>query len=99
MPFLTRSSPPHSSLFQVRVLIVDINDNTPLFPPNGYSVKISEGAKANSDVIAAVAIDPDSGSNSELVYELISGNTGSESNGRINYNFCHLTILVLCRNK
>ena len=65
------------------MLIVDINDNTPLFPPNGYSVKISEGAKAKSDVIAAVAIDPDAGSNSELVYELISGNTGSESTGRI----------------
>ena len=60
------------------MLIMDINDNTPFFPPNGYSVKISEGAKANSDVIAAVAIDPDAGSNSELTYELISGNTGGE---------------------
>lgn len=60
------------------MLVMDINDNTPLFPPNGYSVKISEGAKANSDVIAAVAIDPDAGSNSELIYELISGNTGGE---------------------
>lgn len=73
----------YRSTFQVRVLIVDINDNTPLFPPNGYIVKISEGAKANSDVIAALAIDSDAGSNSELVYELISGNTGGESNGRV----------------
>lgn len=63
------------------MLIMDINDNTPLFPPSGYNVKISEGAKANSDVIAAVAIDTDAGSNSELVYELISGNTGGESHG------------------
>ena len=85
------------------MLIMDINDNTPLFPPNGYSVKISEGAKANGDVIAAVAIDPDAGSNSKLVYELISGNTGSKSHG-IKFEFlsiilCFLTILVLCHNK
>ena len=73
------------------MLIMDINDNTPLFPPNGYSVKISEGAKANSDVIAAVAIDPDAGSNSELVYELISGNTGSESHGM---KFCHASYVL-----
>lgn len=58
------------------MLIEDINDNTPFFPPNGYNVKISEGAKADSDVIAAVAIDPDAGNNGILVYELISGNTG-----------------------
>ena len=57
------------------MLVKDINDNTPYFPPGGYSVKISEGAKANSDVIAAVAQDPDAGTNSQLVYELISGNT------------------------
>lgn len=58
------------------MLIEDINDNTPFFPANGYNVKISEGAKADSDVIAAVAIDPDAGNNGKLVYELISGNTG-----------------------
>lgn len=63
---------------QVRVLITDINDNGPYFPPGGYSVKISEGAKANSEVIAAVAKDPDAGSNSQLTYELISGNTGGK---------------------
>ena len=57
------------------MLVKDINDNTPYFPPGGYSVKISEGAKAKSDVIAAVAQDPDAGTNSQLVYELISGNT------------------------
>ncbi|XP_078366665.1 protocadherin Fat 4-like [Oculina patagonica] len=71
-------SPTQRTTATVRVLVMDINDNTPLFPPNGYSVKISEGAKANSDVIAAVAIDPDAGSNSELIYELISGNTGGD---------------------
>lgn len=57
------------------MLVKDINDNTPYFPPGGYSVKISEGAKANSDVISAVAQDPDAGTNSQLVYELIFGNT------------------------
>ena len=56
----------------------DINDNAPQFPLGGYSVNISEGAKANSDVIAAVALDPDAGSNSQLIYELISGNTGGK---------------------
>lgn len=60
------------------MLVMDVNDNTPLFPPNGYRVKISEGAKADSDVIAAVATDPDAGNNGKLVYELISGNTGGK---------------------
>ena len=62
------------------MLVMDINDNAPYFPIGGYSVKISEGAKANSEVIAAAAQDPDAGSNSKLIYELISGNTGGKLN-------------------
>ena len=61
---------------QVHVLVTDVNDNQPVFPPFGYRVNISEGARANSDVIAAKATDLDSGSNSKLTYELISGNAG-----------------------
>lgn len=63
------------------MFIVDINDNILLFLLNGYSVKIFEGVKVNSDVIVVVVIDLDVGSNSELVYELILGNIGSEFNG------------------
>lgn len=39
---------------------------------------IAEGAKANQDVIAAIATDKDAGENSRLTYELISGNTGGK---------------------
>ncbi|XP_067054992.1 protocadherin Fat 4-like [Acropora muricata] len=71
-------SPVQRTTSKVRVFVCDINDNAPQFPLGGYSVNISEGAKANSDVIAAVALDPDAGSNSQLIYELISGNTGGD---------------------
>lgn len=56
--------------------IRDINDNPPVFPVNGYKTMISEGAKSNQDVIAAIATDKDTGENSRLTYELISGNSG-----------------------
>ena len=61
------------------VRLQDINDNPPVFPPNGYHVMISEGAKAGEEVIAAVAADKDAGDNEKLTYELISGNTGGEA--------------------
>ncbi|XP_048580487.1 cadherin-23-like isoform X2 [Nematostella vectensis] len=71
-------NPPLHGTALVRVLLNDINDNPPVFPPNGYSVMISEGAKANQDVIAAIAIDKDAGESKRLTYELISGNTGGD---------------------
>ena len=61
---------------QVTVNVLDINDNPPVFPPDGYHVMISEGAKSNKDVVAAVALDKDAGNNKKITYELISGNTG-----------------------
>lgn len=64
---------------KVTVQILDINDNLPVFPLNGYKTMISEGAKANQDVIAAIATDKDAGENNKLTYELISGNTGGET--------------------
>ena len=59
----------------MKVIIVDINDNPPVFPPDGYTVIISEGAKANQDVVAAKATDKDAGDNQKITYELLSGNT------------------------
>ena len=63
----------------MNVYLLDINDNLPIFPTNGYSVFISEGALANQDVIVAKALDSDSANNSKLSYEIMDGNQGGMS--------------------
>ena len=74
---------------QVSVYVSDINDNAPVFPANGYSVFISEGALANQAVIGATAYDADTGNNSKLTYEIISGNNGGMLIYIISYELMH----------
>ncbi len=57
------------------VNVVDINDNMPTFPVNGFSVFISEGAAENENVTLAAAVDEDAGLNSALQYEIVAGNS------------------------
>eukprot|EP00795_Rhopilema_esculentum_P002535 gene2535-730_t len=59
---------------QVNVYLLDVNDNQPVFPANGFSVFISEGALANQDIVKATAVDVDAWNNSEIHYEIITGN-------------------------
>lgn len=54
---------------------MDINDNSPQFTSAEYEVSLTE----NVDIVAftVTARDIDAGTNADIVYELVSGNTNN----------------------
>ncbi|XP_004381164.1 protocadherin beta-11 [Trichechus manatus latirostris] len=67
---LDGGSPPRSGTALVRVVVVDINDNSPEFEQPFYEVKIPENSVLGSPVVTVSAWDLDSGTNGEISYTL-----------------------------
>ena len=61
----------HISYTQVRLRVLDINDNAPEWPPTLGLVSIPENAPINTVVSANTASDADTGDNGELRYRLV----------------------------
>ncbi|XP_012604418.2 protocadherin beta-12 [Microcebus murinus] len=61
-------SPPRSGTALVRVVVMDINDNTPEFEQTFYEVNIPENSVLGSLVVTVSAWDLDSGINGEISY-------------------------------
>lgn len=67
-----------SSTAKVTIHVVDVNDNKPVFlvPPSNHSYElILPSTNPGTVVFKVVAIDNDTGMNSELRYSIIGGNT------------------------
>ncbi|XP_053522481.1 protocadherin beta-16-like [Artibeus jamaicensis] len=67
---LDGGSPPRSGTAQVRIEVVDTNDNAPEFGQPVYKVHIPENSSVGSLVATVSASDLDSGVNGKLVYSL-----------------------------
>ena len=68
------------------VFVTDINDNSPLFEEESYSVSISEGIRRNVEFLRVAAMDADAGTNAALKYAIASGSSPFEidqSTGRL----------------
>ncbi|XP_013362798.1 PREDICTED: protocadherin-11 X-linked [Chinchilla lanigera] len=68
----------HSSTAKVTINVVDINDNRPDFvvPPSNHSYElVLPSTNPGTVVFKVVAIDNDTGMNSELRYSIVGGNT------------------------
>ncbi|KAM9849746.1 protocadherin Fat 4-like [Aulostomus maculatus] len=61
-------NPPRSGTLNVTVIVLDSNDNHPIFGQEVYSVTISENIKRETSVTQVQASDPDEGSNGEIEY-------------------------------
>lgn len=59
-----------SSSVNVRVKVIDENDNIPTFTKSLYLAAISENMTIGSSVLQVSASDPDEGSNGDIVYTL-----------------------------
>lgn len=68
----------NSTAINVVVIVEDANDNAPLFEPAEYETTISEATPLKQKVAQVVAIDKDleNSPNSEVVYDITSGNVG-----------------------
>ncbi|NWI97735.1 PCDB4 protein, partial [Pitta sordida] len=63
-------SPPRSGMAQVRIVVMDANDNAPVFEREIYEVRLAENSPMDQLVIRVAAADPDEGSYGEVRYSL-----------------------------
>ncbi|XP_009332601.1 PREDICTED: protocadherin beta-15-like [Pygoscelis adeliae] len=61
-------SPPRSGTAQVRIVVLDANDNIPVFGREVYEVRLAENSPAKQLVVRVAAADPDEGSNGKVRY-------------------------------
>ncbi|XP_060081087.1 cadherin-87A-like [Ylistrum balloti] len=67
-----------SPVSNVKIFVIDINDNTPIFPPGIYETTISEKTPGGTSVITVSATDGDSPTtdNGVVDYTILSGTDG-----------------------
>lgn len=62
----------HHTTGDVRVQVLDVNDNAPVFTQVSYQVELSELLPAETFVVSVSAVDRDSGPSGEVTYRLLS---------------------------
>ncbi|XP_030001942.1 protocadherin alpha-8-like [Sphaeramia orbicularis] len=62
--------PSKSGTAEIRVDVLDVNDNVPVFTEDSYSVFLDENAPIGTTIIKVNATDLDEGSNGEIIYSL-----------------------------
>uniref|UniRef100_A0A667X8Y6 Cadherin domain-containing protein n=1 Tax=Myripristis murdjan TaxID=586833 RepID=A0A667X8Y6_9TELE len=65
--------PARSGSLQIRVNIMDVNDNSPSFSKPLYKVQVVENAEIGSTLLSLSATDLDEGINCQLVYSFTEG--------------------------
>jgi protocadherin Fat 4 len=73
-----KGQPPLSSSTEVVVMVLDINDNNPVFAQAMYRVQIKENILTGTDIIQVSAADNDEGTNGQVRYGIVGGNTHQE---------------------
>ncbi|XP_042625654.1 protocadherin gamma-A2-like [Cyprinus carpio] len=61
-------SPQKSGTIKISVLVIDANDNAPVFSLPVYRVSLLENSPKGTDVVSVTATDKDKGTNAELTY-------------------------------
>ncbi|XP_043995914.1 protocadherin-16-like isoform X1 [Gambusia affinis] len=82
-----RGSTPLSATATVRVKVLDVNDNSPVFKRNSYNTEVSENAAEGFQVLKVSATDADDDLNGKILYFLSQEAHGAftvdEESGRI----------------
>ncbi|CAD5111751.1 DgyrCDS1030 [Dimorphilus gyrociliatus] len=66
-----------TAAMNITITITDVNDNYPKVTPAAYSTSVSESSSIGQTIISIVGTDDDIGSNAQLTYSFISGNSDS----------------------
>ena len=66
-------TPQFTARTELEVIVLDVNDHSPLFSSKTYSVYIPESTGIGMEFFTAVATDQDIGSNADLTYSIIAG--------------------------
>ncbi|XP_027133950.1 protocadherin alpha-2 isoform X31 [Larimichthys crocea] len=62
--------PPRSGTLNVSIIVLDINDNRPVFSQEIYQITIKENVPLGTSIFRMNATDPDEGANNEIEYNL-----------------------------
>ncbi|NXI58595.1 PCDBF protein, partial [Chloroceryle aenea] len=62
-------SPPRSGTTQIRIVVLDVNDNAPVFSQERYVGRVLENTPEGSVVLSVVATDRDVGVNGDISYQ------------------------------
>ncbi len=66
-----------SSSVTARIIVTDVNDNSPVFvtpSSDDFTLHLSDATSVGQIVMHVVAIDKDAGSNGRIIYNILSGN-------------------------
>ncbi|OPJ78907.1 hypothetical protein AV530_009186 [Patagioenas fasciata monilis] len=72
-------SPPRSGNTQIRIVVLDVNDNSPVFLQELYVAHILENAPEGSIILSVVATDLDEGPNGDISYQFSQAVSESDS--------------------
>ncbi|XP_043982188.1 protocadherin alpha-3-like isoform X10 [Gambusia affinis] len=65
--------PPKAGTLQIKVNVLDVNDNSPVFSKNLYKIQVTENANMGSTLLTLSATDLDEGLNGQIVYSFTEG--------------------------
>ncbi|XP_067422477.1 protocadherin beta-3-like [Emydura macquarii macquarii] len=77
-------SPPRSGSAQIRVIVLDINDNNPVFSRLLYKVQVLENRPEDYLLASVSATDLDEGINGEISYSIIQNSEENRQTFKIN---------------
>lgn len=66
----------NSVLLQLSLIVLDANDNSPMFAEEAISITVSEGSDLEQTLLQVTASDADAGINAELSYSLDGDDAG-----------------------
>nr|XP_038042564.1 protocadherin beta-15-like [Anas platyrhynchos] len=76
--------PPRSGTAVIRVVVLDANDNIPVFTQSLYKVRVLENSSEDTLVAVVSAKDLDSGMNGEIAYSIVQNSEDNRETFKIN---------------
>uniref|UniRef100_A0A3Q2XEU0 Protocadherin 2 gamma 28 n=1 Tax=Hippocampus comes TaxID=109280 RepID=A0A3Q2XEU0_HIPCM len=86
--------PPKSSSIRINVIVVDANDNAPVFSQSRYRTSVPENTARGTNILQVSAIDVDKGANGEVAYSFSQNSDVASSVFNIQANTGEISVMA-----